>query len=156
MCVCVCVCVRACVCVYLFVCVCACVCVYLCACVRVCVCGAKAREAAPEAPLTCRRPPSIHPPPEYINAAAAAPDPLERMKLLLTWSISGMHRGFEVWKKPFNPILGETWQAELDGGVSLFMEQVRGGGRVGACLCGCVCVWARVCVYGRGVGLVCV
>ncbi|GBF92151.1 hypothetical protein Rsub_04498 [Raphidocelis subcapitata] len=62
--------------------------------------------------------------PEYINAAAAATDPLERMKLLLTWVVAGMWKGFDTWKKPFNPILGETWQAELEGGVTLFMEQV--------------------------------
>lgn len=61
---------------------------------------------------------------DYINAAAAARDPLERMKLLVTWSIAGMHKGLDKWRKPFNPILGETWQAEMEGGISLFMEQV--------------------------------
>ena len=91
------------------------------------------RPRSPPLPL----PPPLPPPPpkEYINAAAAAPDPLERMKLLLTWVVAGMWKGFDAWKKPFNPILGETWQAELEGGVQLFMEQARGGGA------GCVCVW---------------
>lgn len=37
---------------------------------------------------------------------------------------AGLHRGLESWKKPFNPILGETWQAHMPGGVSLYMEQV--------------------------------
>lgn len=48
------------------------------------------------------------------------------MKLLVTWSVAGAHKGFETWKKPFNPILGETWQAASSdgGGVTLFMEQV--------------------------------
>lgn len=62
--------------------------------------------------------------PDYINAAAAATDPLDRMKLLVTWVVAGMWKGFDAWKKPFNPILGETWQASLEGGISLFMEQV--------------------------------
>ncbi|KAI8464605.1 MAG: hypothetical protein J3K34DRAFT_371908, partial [Monoraphidium minutum] len=65
--------------------------------------------------------------PDYINAAAAASDPLDRMKLLTTWVVAGMWKGFDAWKKPFNPILGETWQASLEGGVSLFMEQARPG-----------------------------
>jgi hypothetical protein len=70
--------------------------------------------------------PPTHPPTplEFINAAAAAPDPLDRMKLLTTWVVAGMWKGFDMWKKPFNPILGETWQATMEGGVSLFMEQV--------------------------------
>lgn len=31
----------------------------------------------------------------------------------------------ERWRKPFNPILGETWQATMPGGLCLAMEQVR-------------------------------
>eukprot|EP00877_Chromochloris_zofingiensis_P003387 jgi/Chrzof1/13049/Cz07g18010.t1 len=62
--------------------------------------------------------------PEYINAAAAATDPVERMKLLVVWFVAGLHHGFETWKKPFNPILGETWQAEIDGGIHCYMEQI--------------------------------
>lgn len=62
--------------------------------------------------------------PDYINAAAAAQDPLERMKLLVTWMVAGLHHSVENWKKPFNPILGETWQATMPGGLQLFMEQV--------------------------------
>ncbi len=85
--------------------------------------------------------------PRYLNQASACPhDPLERMKLVVTWFIAGewraaalslcgpaahkpwrccwghaspraphllrrvrtgLHHGFEKWKKPFNPILGE-------------------------------------------------
>jgi hypothetical protein len=72
------------------------------------------------------------------------------MKLLVTWTVAGMHRGFETWKKPFNPILGETWQASLEGGIDLYMEQVGGeaAGHAGwwveesslhTCVCVCVC-----------------
>jgi hypothetical protein len=39
--------------------------------------------------------------------------------------LPGLHHSVEHWKKPFNPILGETWQATMPGGLQLFMEQVR-------------------------------
>jgi hypothetical protein len=45
--------------------------------------------------------------------------------LLLLLAASGLHHSVENWKKPFNPILGETWQATMPGGLQLFMEQVR-------------------------------
>jgi hypothetical protein len=38
---------------------------------------------------------------------------------------AGLHHSVEAWRKPFNPILGETWQATMPGGLCLFMEQVR-------------------------------
>ncbi len=38
--------------------------------------------------------------------------------------LTGLHHGFEKWKKPFNPILGETWQASLSDGSQMFMEQI--------------------------------
>jgi hypothetical protein len=41
----------------------------------------------------------------------------------------GLHHSVEAWRKPFNPILGETWQATMPGGLCLYMEQVR------------LCVW---------------
>lgn len=40
-------------------------------------------------------------------------------------SSAGLHHSVEAWRKPFNPILGETWQATMPGGLCLFMEQVR-------------------------------
>ena len=31
----------------------------------------------------------------------------------------------QSWKKPFNPLLGETWQArQAHGGCTIFMEQI--------------------------------
>lgn len=38
--------------------------------------------------------------------------------------LSGLHHGFEKWKKPFNPILGETWQADMCDGSTMYMEQI--------------------------------
>lgn len=37
---------------------------------------------------------------------------------------AGLHHSVEAWRKPFNPILGETWQATMPGGLCLYMEQV--------------------------------
>lgn len=37
---------------------------------------------------------------------------------------AGLHHAFENWRKPFNPILGETWQAQLSDGTCMFMEQI--------------------------------
>lgn len=62
--------------------------------------------------------------PRYLTAAAQANDPVERMKLVVSWFIAGLHHAFENWRKPFNPILGETWQAQLSDGTAMFMEQI--------------------------------
>ncbi|GAX74184.1 hypothetical protein CEUSTIGMA_g1633.t1 [Chlamydomonas eustigma] len=62
--------------------------------------------------------------PRFLSLAAESTDPLDRMKLVITWFTAGLHHSFEKWKKPFNPILGETWQAKLSDGSTMFMEQI--------------------------------
>ncbi|GFH28715.1 oxysterol-binding protein 9, partial [Haematococcus lacustris] len=62
--------------------------------------------------------------PHFLLQASQTKDPVHRMKLVMTWFVAGLHHGFEKWKKPFNPILGETWQAELADGSSMFLEQI--------------------------------
>ncbi|KAG2492188.1 hypothetical protein HYH03_009436 [Edaphochlamys debaryana] len=62
--------------------------------------------------------------PRFLEQAAKATDPLERMKLVSTWFVAGLHLAFANWRKPFNPILGETWQASLSDGTSMSMEQI--------------------------------
>ena len=62
---------------------------------RVCLCVHLSCLHHP-APLTCRLPP----PP------------------------AGFHRAFARWAKPFNPLLGETWQAEMPDGSRIFLEQI--------------------------------
>jgi len=49
-------------------------------------------------------------------------DPLERMKLVVAYVISRSHLFLEQ-QKPFNPILGETYQGFIDG-CPVFVEQV--------------------------------
>jgi len=43
--------------------------------------------------------------------AVDATDPVERLRWVATWFTAGLQHVFQSWKKPFNPILGETWQA---------------------------------------------
>lgn len=50
---------------------------------------------------------SVHSP-TYMNAAAMATDPVERMKLVMTCSLSFLH-ACHRFDKPLNPVLGETY-----------------------------------------------
>jgi len=59
---------------------------------------------------------------EYLLKAAQATDPVERMKYVISFAISGLHNTVKQ-KKPFNPILGETYQASLADGTQLYCEQ---------------------------------
>mmetsp|Transcript_1426 Transcript_1426/g.4252 ORF Transcript_1426/g.4252 Transcript_1426/m.4252 type:complete len:430 (+) Transcript_1426:162-1451(+) len=63
--------------------------------------------------------------PRLLDEAVAATDPVERMRWTVTWFVAGLQHVFQSWKKPFNPLLGETWQAtQGDGRCSIFMEQI--------------------------------
>jgi len=59
--------------------------------------------------------------PTYLSKAAEISDPLERMNLVITFSIGSMYL-LTSQLKPFNPILGETLQAELPDGTEIFCE----------------------------------
>lgn len=50
-------------------------------------------------------------------------DPAERLKLCLCFLVAGLHRG-ATQLKPFNPILGETYQGCYDDGTDVYCEQV--------------------------------
>ena len=52
-------------------------------------------------------------------------DPIERMKYLFAFALSGVHHGpIECRSRaPFNPILGETYQAIKEDGSKLYIEQ---------------------------------
>jgi len=50
-------------------------------------------------------------------------DPIERLKLVITTSIAGMHL-CTGQLKPFNPILGETLQCKLDDGSKIYAEHI--------------------------------
>ncbi|CAL5225287.1 g8086 [Coccomyxa viridis] len=59
-----------------------------------------------------------------LSTAAAQEDPVLRMKWVLTWFVAGLQHAFQSWRKPFNPILGETWQATLGDGSNVYFEQI--------------------------------
>jgi hypothetical protein len=61
--------------------------------------------------------------PNYLSKANDTTDMLERFKLTMTFAIAGWHHGIGCMK-PFNPILGETLQAEFCDGASVYGEYV--------------------------------
>ncbi|GJQ08234.1 hypothetical protein GpartN1_g25.t1 [Galdieria partita] len=56
------------------------------------------------------------------KAAQQVDDPLERFKWVLAFYIAGMHCTCVVMK-PLNPLLGETYQAQLDSETMVYVEQ---------------------------------
>jgi len=61
--------------------------------------------------------------PVFLNKAAETPDAVERLKFVMAFAISGLHLTVGM-EKPFNPILGETFQSEFSDGSQAFVEQV--------------------------------
>eukprot|EP01006_Ploeotia_vitrea_P047236 TRINITY_DN67105_c1_g7_i1.p1 TRINITY_DN67105_c1_g7~~TRINITY_DN67105_c1_g7_i1.p1 ORF type:complete len:484 (-),score=266.68 TRINITY_DN67105_c1_g7_i1:106-1557(-) len=61
--------------------------------------------------------------PCYLTKAARAKDPVERLKYVVTFLVAGLHRN-TLQYKPFNPILGETYQAAFRDGSRIYCEQV--------------------------------
>ena len=59
--------------------------------------------------------------PVYMNRAATITDPVERMKLVMTSNFS-WYLYNQVFHKPLNPILGETYEAIGQGGAKIFLE----------------------------------
>lgn len=60
--------------------------------------------------------------PVFVEQAVAESDPLEQFKKMVTFYFTMLHIGIEQ-QKPFNPILGETYQG-LIGGNQVLLEQV--------------------------------
>lgn len=58
----------------------------------------------------------------YLPAAAASTDPVERIKLVAAFVVSGLHC-VHTLGKPFNPILGSTYRANLPDGTPCYVEQ---------------------------------
>jgi hypothetical protein len=60
-----------------------------------------------------------------MNKAAEEKDPIERMKYLTSFLLSGLHCNPVLCKSkaPLNPILGETFQAIKDDGTTIYLEQ---------------------------------
>lgn len=60
----------------------------------------------------------------YLKRANEAETPLERMKLLLTAGMVGLTLSPSL-RKPFNPYLGETFEAEYEDGTKIYFEHIR-------------------------------
>jgi len=62
--------------------------------------------------------------PTFLTKAAVTTDPLERFKLVICFAVAGIHvTPAYKCRKPFNPILGETYQAKFDDGTEVYCEQ---------------------------------
>uniref|UniRef100_A0AAV1VJZ7 PH domain-containing protein n=1 Tax=Peronospora matthiolae TaxID=2874970 RepID=A0AAV1VJZ7_9STRA len=59
--------------------------------------------------------------PTFLNVAFAQNDALERFKYVMTFAVAGLHHSVGQLK-PFNPILGETFQATLNDGTDVSCE----------------------------------
>ena len=70
---------------------------------------------------------------ELLDQAAACPDPFDRMVKVAAFAVSSYALSYHrAGRKPFNPILGETYECvREDKGFKFIAEQVREGGREG-------------------------
>lgn len=59
--------------------------------------------------------------PIYLKAAGRVTDPLERFKLVMTFAVSGLYNGCKQLK-PFNPIIGETFEAKWPDNTEIYVE----------------------------------
>lgn len=57
----------------------------------------------------------------YLNRAAVAEEPEERIKMIMGFLIAALPHAINQWK-PFNPLLGETYQATLVDGTTIECE----------------------------------
>jgi hypothetical protein len=60
--------------------------------------------------------------PLYLGKAAAETDPVQRLKYVVAMSVAGLHYTCRM-DKPFNPVLGETYQGVYSDGTEVFLEQ---------------------------------
>jgi len=59
--------------------------------------------------------------PIYLSEAARTVDKVERMKKVITFSVSTIYTSMKQLK-PFNPLIGETLEARLADGTEIFLE----------------------------------
>lgn len=59
--------------------------------------------------------------PTFLNLAAEQTDPVERLKYVVAFAVAGLHHAVGQLK-PFNPILGETYQATMNDGTEVCCE----------------------------------
>jgi len=60
--------------------------------------------------------------PLFLKKAAEQTDPIERLKYVATFAFSGLSNTCTM-KKPFNPLLGETYEGDYSDGTHIMCEQ---------------------------------
>jgi hypothetical protein len=66
---------------------------------------------------------SLHFFPYYLEVAAQTTDPVERIKLILTPLFATFHHCLSQYK-PFNPLLGETYQGTIGPRTEIYLEHI--------------------------------
>jgi hypothetical protein len=61
--------------------------------------------------------------PQFLNKAALADSALERMKYVIAFAIGGLYIPTKQLK-PFNPLIGETFQGEFENGAKVYVEHI--------------------------------
>ena len=61
--------------------------------------------------------------PKYLSEACKKKDPIERMKCVISFVVSGIYMRANQ-RKPFNPLLGETLEGKYADGTKIFMEHI--------------------------------
>lgn len=61
--------------------------------------------------------------PLYLLEAAKETNPVERLKKIIVFHISGLHMSVEM-RKPFNPIIGETLEAYWPDNTKIYAEHI--------------------------------
>lgn len=61
--------------------------------------------------------------PHFLNKAALADSALERMKYVIAFAVSGFYIPTKQLK-PFNPLIGETFQGEFENGAKVYVEHI--------------------------------
>lgn len=57
----------------------------------------------------------------FLNSAALLDNPVERLKKVMAFAVSGLYLGAKQ-EKPFNPLLGETFQGTFPDGTEIYVE----------------------------------
>mmetsp|Transcript_6523 Transcript_6523/g.10130 ORF Transcript_6523/g.10130 Transcript_6523/m.10130 type:complete len:404 (+) Transcript_6523:107-1318(+) len=58
-----------------------------------------------------------------LTKASELSNPVDRMQYVVAFMIAGLHKEVVPQQKPFNPILGETWQGTFPDGTVIYCEQ---------------------------------
>lgn len=61
--------------------------------------------------------------PIYLVKAGQAATPLEKLKQVITFVVSGSHLSVDM-RKPFNPIIGETFEGFWPDGTKIYCEHI--------------------------------